>query len=356
MIRKIILVIGATGAQGLAVIDALLAPAPLLSESPYTLRALTRDVRSIRARELAARGVECVQGSFTDFKTVEKALQGAYGVWVNTDGFTVGEAGEIYTGMRIFEIAKRVEGLMHFVWSNLRFVSKRAGFNPLYRAEHMDGKGRVGEWLSVQPSALDGLVWSQVTTGPYMDMLLSAPMFTPMNVRADGTVVFASVFEDGRLPLIALKDLGWWARWTFDHRVEASGKEMNVTSECVSWDYLAATFTKVTGKPAIHRRLTIDEVRAHTDDGVDGPIATDNQRGDGSTTIWENTTAFWRVLRDDIIDKDMEWIKSVHPETYTLERWMRENRYDGTTKVLLKDSLDGNNPWPGMSVEWRKQL
>ena len=61
--KKIILVIGATGAQGLAVIDALLAPAKDGSPSPYSVRALTRDPESRRARELSAKaGVEVVKG------------------------------------------------------------------------------------------------------------------------------------------------------------------------------------------------------------------------------------------------------------------------------------------------------
>jgi uncharacterized protein YbjT (DUF2867 family) len=60
--KKLILVIGATGAQGLAVIDALLAPVKDGSPSPYTVRALTRDPSHHRAQELAARGVELAQG------------------------------------------------------------------------------------------------------------------------------------------------------------------------------------------------------------------------------------------------------------------------------------------------------
>jgi hypothetical protein len=62
--------------------------------------------------------------------------------------------------------------------------------------------------------------------------------FTPLNVRKDGTVVFAAPVEDGKVPLIALKDIGWWARWTFDHRPEASGREFSVASDRVSWDQL----------------------------------------------------------------------------------------------------------------------
>ncbi|KAJ7704331.1 NAD-P-binding protein [Mycena rosella] len=343
---KLILVIGATGAQGQAVIDALLSPNKSGQASPWRVRALTRDPTSSHAQALAARGVESVRaGSFSDAVAVATALDGAYGAWVNTDGFTVGEAEEIYAGMRIFEIAKQTASMRHYVWSNLRYVFKKAGYNTEYKAEHMDAKGRVGEWLNAQPSDVgpDGLAWSQVTTGPYMDTLQGG-IFSPLNVRADGTVVFAAPVEGGRVPLIALKDLGWWARWTFDHREETSARELNVTTERVDWEYLVATFTKVTGKRAVFKRLTLDEWWANFDqEKIQNPIANAKQRGDGSTTIRENISRFWRVLRDDVIDKDMEWIRSVHPDTYTLERWMRENEYDGQGTSILKNTQDGKN-------------
>ncbi|KAJ6531682.1 NAD(P)-binding protein [Mycena vulgaris] len=320
----LILVIGATGAQGRAVIDALLAPAADGAASPYSVRALTRDPESAQARALAARGVECA---------VTKALDGVYGAWVNTDGFTVGEMEEIYAGMRIFELAKRTP--------NLRYVFKKAGYDPEYKTDHMDAKGRVGEWLAAQPSdpSEDGLAWSQVTTGPYMDTI-NGGLFRPLNVREDGTVVWAAPLEDARVPLIALKDLGWWARWTFDHRAEASARELNVTSECIAWDQLVETFTRVTGRRAVYRRLSLDEC-------VDDPISNEKRRGDGSTTIRENMGAFWRVMRDGLIDKDMAWVRSVHPGTYTLERWMRESGYNGEApKVpVLKNTQDRKNPW-----------
>lgn len=61
--KKLVLVIGATGAQGLAVIDALLAPSEDGTPSPYAVRALTRDTESRRARELAQKGVELSKGT-----------------------------------------------------------------------------------------------------------------------------------------------------------------------------------------------------------------------------------------------------------------------------------------------------
>ena len=144
--KKLILVIGATGAQGRAVIDALLAPSADGSPSPYAIRALTRDPSGARAQVLAAKGVECVkgmflsyimltvaltnsivysfEGSFYDYSFVATALEGAYGAWINTDGFHVGEAKEIYAGIRIFEIAKRISSLRHYVWSSLDYSVK----------------------------------------------------------------------------------------------------------------------------------------------------------------------------------------------------------------------------------------
>ena len=62
--KKLILVIGATGAQGLAVVDGLLAPSADGSPSPYAVRALTRDPDSRRAQLLKDKGVECVRGAY----------------------------------------------------------------------------------------------------------------------------------------------------------------------------------------------------------------------------------------------------------------------------------------------------
>ncbi len=60
--KKVILVIGGTGAQGLAVVGALLKTSADGSPSPYSVRVLTRDTTSSRAKEIAKKGVEVVKG------------------------------------------------------------------------------------------------------------------------------------------------------------------------------------------------------------------------------------------------------------------------------------------------------
>ena len=67
--KKLILIIGGTGVQGFPIIDALLAPSPDGSPSPYAIRALTRDPNHRRTKALAARGIELVKGEYMSCST-----------------------------------------------------------------------------------------------------------------------------------------------------------------------------------------------------------------------------------------------------------------------------------------------
>ncbi|KAI0342005.1 NAD(P)-binding protein [Trametopsis cervina] len=349
--KKLILVIGATGAQGLAVVDALLKPGPDGAPSPYAVRALTRDSTSERAQELAGRGVELAEGHFEDFASVKSALQGVYGAWINTDGFTVGETKEIHIAMRIFEIAKQTKSIRHYVWSNLDYALKKGNWDPMYECGHYNGKGRVADWLKAQPSdpSDTGMSWTVVTSGPYMDML-EIPTFGPLNKRKDGTFVFATPVGKGHVAMIALEDLGFWARYAFDHREELSTKDLEVASDMVGWDYLKDSFERATGNKATVVYQTIDDWMKNLD-RTDYPIANEREYGDGSTTWRENFTGFWSMWRDDVIKRDMNWIRKVNPETYTVEKWMREHEYTGElTLGVLKNVEDDKGIIPNRDV------
>jgi hypothetical protein len=123
-----------------------------------------------------------------DFNSVLKALENCYGVFVNTDSFTIGEQAEVFAGMRIFELAKQVGTLKHYVYSSLEYITKKSNYNPIYHCIHYDGKGRVAEWMQQQPSDKNGMVWSIVTTGPYMEQLHGGN-YLPQ-IQDDGTRVF----------------------------------------------------------------------------------------------------------------------------------------------------------------------
>lgn len=75
----------------------------------------------IRRRRENDRGLV---GSFNDLDSVKAALKDVYGAWVNTDSFAHGEEHEMYLGMRIFELAKELKTVRHYVWSSIDFYYK----------------------------------------------------------------------------------------------------------------------------------------------------------------------------------------------------------------------------------------
>ncbi|PCH36791.1 NAD(P)-binding protein [Wolfiporia cocos MD-104 SS10] len=330
--QKLILVIGATGAQGIAVIDKLLSPSEDGSPSPYTIRALTRNPEGPRAKELAARGVEC---------SVAAALRGVYGAWVNTDGLTVNEMTELWCGVRIFELAQQAR-VKHYL----------GNWDPKYRCHHSDGKGYVADWMKSQPSVVSdrGMTWSTVHTVPYMEMFYEQ-ILGPVKRREDGTLVFATPVGNGRMPIISLDDVGYFARYTFDNRATLSGAELKVTSDIVSWDEVAATFTKVTGQKAEYVPLSEDQWFGLFLRG-DRPFAGAPSIGEGPISWRQNFSAWWAMWRDNLLPRDLEWNRRIHPRAHTLERWMREKKYGEDESALfrwqgagsggvLKDIADG---------------
>ncbi|EKM51660.1 uncharacterized protein PHACADRAFT_127419 [Phanerochaete carnosa HHB-10118-sp] len=324
--KKVILVIGATGAQGTAVIDALLAVSADGSPSPYAVRALTRDPNSRRARDLAAKGVELFTGSLDDLPTILAALKGTWGAFVNTDSFVFGEQKEVFLGMRIFELAQQAKTVRHYIWSSLDYAAKKSGYDPKYRVEHFDAKGRVADWLKAQPSIAsdDSLSWSCLSTGgPYMEMFKS-PFMGPLARRADGTLVFAFPTDQGHIPMASLRDIGFFTRYSFDNRAEVSGKDLEIASDMVTLDDAVEAFKRATGKPAVAVHLTVEEWFRNWKN-TDFPVS----KGEGSATFKQSFTAFWYVFRDDIVERDMVWIRKINPKAQTLEQWMRDNEYKG---------------------------
>jgi hypothetical protein len=72
-------------------------------------------------------------------------------------------------------------------------------------------------------------------------------------------------------------------------------------------------------------------------DNADVPIATDLPSG---TTWSANLRTFFSMWRDNILQRDIEWIKSVNPGTTTLEKWMREEKYDGGPSNMLVKNVE----------------
>ena len=78
--KKIIAVVGATGAQGGGLVRAIMSE----PNSGFTARALTRDANGDKAKELARMGAEVVQADVHDPDSIQRAFRGAYGAFCVT--------------------------------------------------------------------------------------------------------------------------------------------------------------------------------------------------------------------------------------------------------------------------------
>ena len=79
--KKILAVIGATGAQGGGLVRAICAD----TEGEFTARAITRNPESDKAKALAELGAEVVKADLDDQSSLEAAFAGAHGAFCVTN-------------------------------------------------------------------------------------------------------------------------------------------------------------------------------------------------------------------------------------------------------------------------------
>ena len=160
----------------------------LSNSGRYAARVLTRNLTSERAKNIARLpNVSLVQGSQDNQEDLHRALNGVWGAWVNTDGFTIGEKNELFYGVRAYEIARH-ERVQHYVYASTDDAVTDANWNDKYPWGHNDAKARVAEFILAQGQ--EGMTSSVLTTGPYMNMLYDG-MFVPQQ-HSDGSFVWAN--------------------------------------------------------------------------------------------------------------------------------------------------------------------
>ncbi len=315
-----IFVIGATGAQGLPVVRGL------VEDGKYAVLALTRDASSPRAKSLLDMGdVAILEGSFDDEAVLREGLRASDGAFVNIDGFNTGEKTEMYWAIRAYEIALE-KGVKFFVYGNLDYTLKKAGYDSKFRTGHYDGKGRIGEWVLAQNQANRERMGAAVfTTGPYMEMVVSSR--TPMTPTIeDGIVTWRVPLGAGAVVHVALEDCAYYVRWLFDHPDRANGMDLEVAIEHVEYAELAAAFERVTGHPARYIDTSLDDYFGGALKVLaDRPAGYSADPNDPSTMSFrDNFTGFWNMWKHNIIQRDYALLDEIHPgRIRTVEQWLR---------------------------------
>jgi hypothetical protein len=152
--------------------------------------------------------------------------------------------------------------------------------------------------------------------------------------------------ESGKIPLIALEDVGPYSLWLFDNPQESAGMDLKVATDEVSFADIAAVFTKVTGKKGVHKYVPLEEYLPIAEPFPNAPAnfaAGPNAVRDESTMTWrQNFSVWWRYWGEGHAEcRDMALLDRIHPDRIkSLGEWMRKVHYDGQQKNLLKGVED----------------
>ncbi|KAK4061988.1 uncharacterized protein Triagg1_10151 [Trichoderma aggressivum f. europaeum] len=325
-----VLIIGGTGTQGVPVVKAL------TLDRKYAVRVITRNAAASEAQMLAKLpGVTIVEGNCYDESTLRNILPDVDCVFANTNGSVLGEMAEVYWDIRLYELAREF-GVKHFVYASLPYVSKLGNFNEKYKVGHCDGKAKITEFISAQPTS--PMAWSIITSCLYMESLSEflLPIYDPNN----DTHVFALPLGRGRCPMISLDDNAAYVRWALDNPSQSNGLNLNVVTEAVTGDELAAVFSKVTGKKSVYKDVSLDEYfRLPVFPDPDAKMgASGASSGNTLLTVRKNFSGLWNSWKDELWKGDDEVLSRVLPTRFkSVEEWMVKTGYTGKGAPLLKD-------------------
>lgn len=278
---KAVLVTGATGRQGGAVVRHLLSKG-------WKLRALTRQCGSDAAQRLSHQGVELVQGDLEDPVSLERAAHGVYGIFSVQDFWAVGARREVQQGKNLAEAAKKV-GVEHFVYSSVGGAERNSGI------DHWETKWEIEKHIRklglpatvLRPVAfMENYYIDQVEIG-----ILKGKLMDP--IRADQPY-----------QTIATEDIGAFAALAFERPKEFIGLELEIGGSELTNPETAQTFSRVLGKPVKFQQLPMPIVRV---------------------VLGKEFYQMFRWFNNEGFKADIAELRRRYPEVHlqTLEEWLR---------------------------------
>lgn len=316
---KTILVFGATGAMGGAVVRRLLRD----ESSPWRVRAFIREAANPRAQALAKNPrVELAVGDMSDAETLRRALTGAYGVFCNTDYWSAGsKAKEVALSKQILA-ACRNAAVQHVIYSSLEHCRKISGGK--IPVPYFDSKAEVEEYIEVQRGQEDSWFREHVTvlvTAPYFENFQGYFLPKPRTEASGRTVlVFSVPMADKPFPMVALDDIGWFASYIFEQPRQTAGKTLWLASDCPTMPEAVGTFSKVTGIPAEYRAVSLADFRDAERHGVQS--IKNSPDGDFVGNMFE-------FIQTCSIHRDFEALRRIHPGLLTFGDWVRKTKWKG---------------------------
>jgi uncharacterized protein YbjT (DUF2867 family) len=256
--KKIIAVLGATGAQGGGLIRAILND----PSGEFTARAITRDINSDKARALKALGAEVVAGDVDDEASLTSAFAGAHGAFCVTFFWAHFSPEKEKAEAAAMARAAKAAGVKHVIWSTLedtrRWVplsdSRMPTLQGKYKVPHFDAKGEANAEFTQA-----GVPTTFLHTSFYWDNLIHFGMGPRKG--ADGKLVFALPMGDKKLPGIAAEDIGRCAYGIFKRGGEFIGKSVGIAGDHPTGAQMAAALGRALGQPVGYYAVPFDDYR-----------------------------------------------------------------------------------------------
>ncbi len=239
---KLVVVTGATGNQGGAVVQALV-------KQGNQVRALTRNPTSPAAKRLSEQGVEISRGDFTEHDSLVKAMKGVDAVYAMATP-TQSVAIETAQGIAITN-ATKATGVGHLVYSSVASADRGTG------VPHFDSKHEVEKHV-----LSSGVPYTIIAPVFFMDNLLQ-PWVTP-GLR-QGKLAMAMPGTRS-LQQIAVADIGAFAAAVIERRDTVFGRRIDIAGDELTGDEAAAILSKVTSRDIRYEGYPADVLRAQSED------------------------------------------------------------------------------------------
>jgi uncharacterized protein YbjT (DUF2867 family) len=309
--KKIIAVVGATGAQGGGLVRAILAD----RGGSFAARALTRHPDAEKARTLAAAGAEVVAADLDDQGSLARAFAGAYGAFCLTNFWEHFSPEKELAQAGNMARAAKAAGVKHVIWSTLedtrRWVPLSDGRMPTlqgrYKVPHFDAKGEADQLFRDA-----GVPTTFLLTAFYWDNMIhfgSGPQKGP-----DGRLALIFPLDDKKLPAIAVEDIGKAAYAIFKRGDEFIGKTVGIAGEHLSGQEMAAALSRALGREIAYQAVTPEAYRGFGFPGADD---------------LGNMFQFKRDFNDYYRGaRSIEFSRSLNPELLTFERWLDRHKHE----------------------------
>jgi uncharacterized protein YbjT (DUF2867 family) len=255
---KIVAVVGATGAQGGGLVRAILGD----QSEDFVVRAITRDLESPKAQDLARSGAEVVQADLDDFDSVRKAFDGAYAVFCVTFFWAhYSPAKELAQALTMARAAKEA-AVHHAIWSTLedtrRWIplsdSRMPTLMGQYKVPHFDAKGEANRFFVDQ-----GVPTTFLLTSFYWDNLIHFGLEPKKG--PDGRLALTFPMGDKKLPGIAAEDIGRCAYGIFKRGAELSGKTVGISGEHLTGAEMASALSDALKREVRYNSVSPEEYR-----------------------------------------------------------------------------------------------